>query len=173
MLRWLGFVVGATLATVLLMGVDRDTAVDWSAPPWAEPTGQRPSLRPRPASSADETAPWQPASPAETTTRTPQSSPPAIASQQAVLPAESAADSLAAPEEETGWYPLWRPFRSELSAEGFAGYLTQVSGRDTRVATLGPWSYRVEFAYRSKRDRDAALERLEQLIGVPLVGAVP
>lgn len=69
---------------------------------------------------------------------------------------------------EASWYPLWSPFRSELSAQGFADRLAALSGRSLRVAEEGPSRYRVQLAYSSADDLHAALLTISKAVGLDL-----
>lgn|GEM_PF-1880272 len=66
------------------------------------------------------------------------------------------------------WYPLWSPFHSELSAQGFAKRLAALSGRSLRVTEEGPSRYRVQLAYLDSDDLKAALLAIRQTAGLDL-----
>ena len=67
-----------------------------------------------------------------------------------------------------GWQPLWPPFHSELSAEGFASRLGRVTGLDYRVTETGPGRYQVAVAYLDEQERRAAVALIEAKTGLQL-----
>ncbi len=71
------------------------------------------------------------------------------------------------------WEPVWRAFRSELSAKGFAGHLERVTGQAYRVRRTSPWTYQVELRYRDAAERDSLLREIESRTGLGLVGESP
>lgn len=83
------------------------------------------------------------------------------------LPANS--DSL----EARVWQPVWKAFRNELSAQGFARRLEQVSGERYRVRRVSKQTYQVEMAYVEPERRDAALREVQSKTGLELTEGSP
>ncbi len=75
--------------------------------------------------------------------------------------------------EPVVWQPVWRAFRSELSAQGFAGHLQHLTGQAYRVRRTSPWSYQVELAYVDERQRDNLLHEIRTKTGLGLVEMQP
>ena len=71
------------------------------------------------------------------------------------------------------WQPVWKAFRSEISARGFAGRLAHLTDQDYRVRRVAPWSYQVELAYTDERQRDAVLDEIQANTGLGLTGTQP
>jgi hypothetical protein len=64
------------------------------------------------------------------------------------------------------WHPLWNPFRSRASAQGFADHLSRLSDRRLRVEHQGPGQYRVLLAYRDETDLRLGLAMIEEVSGL-------
>jgi hypothetical protein len=74
--------------------------------------------------------------------------------------AEAQADDSARQDSgDAGTYLFWSPFRSEWSAQGFAGRLTSA----TQVPV-----YRVAFSYQDETERLAQIMRIESITGLKL-----
>ena len=71
------------------------------------------------------------------------------------------------------WYPLWEPFHSELSADGFARRLERLTGLDYRVASVGRGRYQVAVAHTDDMDIEVALARIEAATGLRLTPDLP
>ena len=126
------------------------------APSPASPTGpEDPVLVPETAVQADP-APSQNASEA--------TFPLAVAR----LDAEPAPVAVLGPgaKAEPLWHPLWTPFRSQASAQGFADHLSRTSGRHLRVEHQGPGRYRVQLAYRDAADLRLGLDHIAEVSGL-------
>jgi hypothetical protein len=67
---------------------------------------------------------------------------------------------------EPSWHPLWNPFRSRASAQGFADHLSRLSGRRLSVEHQGPGQYRVLLAYRDETDLRLGLALIEEVSGL-------
>ncbi len=66
------------------------------------------------------------------------------------------------------WHPLWKSFRSQLSAEGFATRLQKLSGRELRVLPQGRGRYTVQLRYLDPRDLEQALQKISDTSGLDL-----
>lgn len=75
--------------------------------------------------------------------------------------------------ERLNWEPIWRAFRSELSAKGFAGHLKHLTGQEYRVRRTSPWAYQVELPYTDEEQRDAVLHEIQIKTGLGLMEAPP
>lgn len=78
-----------------------------------------------------------------------------------------------APEPQRSWQPVWRPFRSEISANGFAEHLARLTRQDYRVRRVRAWAYRVEFAYDQDAERTETLRQIEEKTGLSVAGHGP
>ncbi len=67
---------------------------------------------------------------------------------------------------EPSWHPLWNPFRSRISAQGFADHLSRLSGRRFSVEHEGPGQYRVHLAYQDATDLQLGLALVEAVSGL-------
>ncbi len=67
------------------------------------------------------------------------------------------------------WHPLWKSFRSQLSAEGFATRLQKLSGRELRILPQGPGRYTVQLRYLDPGDLEQALQKISDTSGLDLV----
>ena len=65
-------------------------------------------------------------------------------------------------------YLFWSPFRSEWSAQGFAGRLSSATQVPVEVVSTGPGKYRVAFSYQDETERLARIERIETITGLKL-----
>lgn len=64
------------------------------------------------------------------------------------------------------WASIWRPFRSERTASGFAEYIGEATGLTLRVAASESRDqYRVEVRYQSDTELQQAVERVVQTTG--------
>ncbi len=68
-----------------------------------------------------------------------------------------------------GWHAVWKDFRSELSARGFAEQLQRLTGREFRVAGQGPGSYQVQLGYRNAGDLQAVMSDIHEKTGLQLL----
>lgn len=59
----------------------------------------------------------------------------------------------------------WVPFRSEVSARGFAGKLSEQLARQFQVLRSGPGQYLVVFGYHSEAERAEVLAEIHALTG--------
>ena len=60
---------------------------------------------------------------------------------------------------------MWVPFRSEASARGFAGKLSERLNRPFQVLRAGPGQYLVVFGYQSEPERADVLDQIRSLTG--------
>jgi len=89
---------------------------------------------------------------------------PLDSSLQEELPMEqSAAEPPAPPAMETAI--VWKPFHSEVSADGFARRLSTQLGYPFRALREGPAKYYVVFDYDSQEQRELLRGQVEALIG--------
>lgn len=95
--------------------------------------------------------------------------------QQSSLSDASAAlvNPTGSPVAELSWEPVWRAFRSELSAKGFAGHLERLTGQGYRVRRTSPWAYQVELPYFDEAQRDAVLDEIQSKTGLLLMKKGP
>ena len=70
--------------------------------------------------------------------------------------------------DETGWYPFWSPFRSEIAAAGFVTRLSSVTGLDYRIDRMESGVYQVAFAYRDEDEIADNLSRITAATGLEL-----
>jgi hypothetical protein len=61
--------------------------------------------------------------------------------------------------------PVWVPFHSQMSAEGFATRLSQSLGREFRVERQGAGAYQVVFDETDPIERDQVLDRVSEVTG--------
>ena len=60
---------------------------------------------------------------------------------------------------------VWVPFRSQMSAQGFAAALTAQTQHPFEVERQGPGRYQVLFTYADTQQRDALLQQVRSLTG--------
>jgi len=135
---------------------DVGLATDTEVP--ADPGSTMPTARAQHASTATATA--------EPTTES---------SETASQPAQMAAgvsETLAEQTTAEGgqWFAFWTPFRSRVSAQGFATHLGVSAGQEIRVLRMGPGEYRVAFFHSGEDERRDQLARLEQASGLKMGG---
>ena len=85
-----------------------------------------------------------------------------------VDPTDSSADSdnLGSSETTRNWSKVWRAFRSERTARGFAEYISDSTGLTLRVSGLADkGEYYVEVSHSTKAQHQAAIERIVQATG--------
>ena len=180
MLKLLGFVFGAALSSALFMGLASDVTVDkiqslgedlreHSAELLA---GVRQALMR--AQGAPPVAQVLPP-PLPPTDVTMSRVPPEVGE-----PRGTQSSNAPSPRAEVGssafpsaWHSVWLPFRSELSARGFAERLANVTGREYRVRRVSPWAYQVELAYVGETDKLTALQQIESATGLGVGGGGP
>jgi len=82
-------------------------------------------------------------------------------------PSEPEPDVFAAPAltELSQEQSVWVPFRSEVSARGFAGKLTEQLERPFQVLRAGPGQYLVVFGYQDEAERAEVLAEINALTG--------
>jgi hypothetical protein len=103
-----------------------------------------------------------------------QSAPPSERQGNSVSDARAApANAIASPVADLNWEPVWRAFRSELSAKGFADHLERLTGQEYRVRRTSPWAYQVELPYFDEAQRDAALHEIQSKTGLLLMERRP
>jgi hypothetical protein len=191
MLRLLGFIVGALLTAVVLFDLDphqllhRGEALvagtrQWLQAPAETPTPETPMPEAPTAEPISAAPPVEvpldlspnakspPIETAEQGVRIPDVATPEPAARRHEDLAAAAPVPVATPMPSVGWQPLWRPFNSEVSARGFAGQISDITGRETRVRRLGPRSHQVDVAYATEAERLDTLQRLELLTGIRL-----
>ncbi len=74
---------------------------------------------------------------------------------------------------ELNWEPVWRAFRSEISAKGFAGHLERLTGQEYRIRRTSPWAYQVELPYSDEAQRNALLHEIQTKTGLKLMEKRP
>jgi hypothetical protein len=138
-----------------------------AAGPGADTPGEAPSGPPGSAVAAGETALALEPAPSPDTGAGARSSPPPP--EAAPAPHEPTAGPLAGAEN---WHAIWRPFRSELAASGFAGELERATGLEYRVERAGRGDYRVSVAHAGDEELGRALAAIEDATGLDLAGEV-
>ena len=165
MSQWIGFISGVALTAAVLVAYDRLANVETSDPittPEQTSNAQTdvgaPDVIP-PANNADQFVVVQ--DPKE------RNDGEALASVQRV------ATSTQPERPQRQWFPVWKPFRSELSADGFASHLTRLTDYEFRVHRESAWHYQVELAYDAENTLDKALENIGEQVGMTLSRAAP
>lgn len=180
MLKLLGFVFGAALSIALFMGLANDTTVDeiqslgeglreHSAELLA---GVRQALvRAQGAPPAVQVLP-PPLPPTDVAVS---QVPPEIGEPHGTESSNTLSPraEAASPALGSAWHSVWQPFRSELSARGFAERLANVTGREYRVRRVSPWAYQVELAHVGEADKLTALQQIESATGLGVGGGGP
>jgi hypothetical protein len=169
MMRFLGVLVGSTLAVAALVvfvgipefttesSIEEDSVITLPMRANAPAPEPEPEAEPQEAPAvAGIDAPAEPPAPQETVTEEPEAAP---------APAESPPmQVLAAPQ----WYAFWSPFRSEIAANGFVDQLQRVTGLDYRVVKVKPGVYEVAFAYEDDGEITANLSQISAATGLQL-----
>ena len=70
--------------------------------------------------------------------------------------------------QPSGTQPVWAPFRSQMSASGFAERLSRSLDHTFAVERRGPGRYQVVFHYADEDQRQALLAEASALTGLPL-----
>ena len=142
---------------------------DGAPPDAALITAAKSTASVQPATQETEVLPTQPASAAEKMT----AAAPGV-QQEAVSTDPGVIDDVNDTSgEPVAWQPVWRAFRSELSAQGFADHLQRLTGQEYRVRRASPWSYQVELAYVDEWARDNLLHEIQTKTGLGLVEMQP
>ena len=76
-------------------------------------------------------------------------------------------DLAVTPSEETA--VVWKPFHSEVSAQGFARRLSVQLGYPFRAMREGPATYQVVFDYSSDEQREVLRQQVEALTGFSVI----
>jgi hypothetical protein len=169
MMRFLGVLVGSTLAVAALVvfvgipefttesSIEEDSVITLPMRANAPAPEPEPEAEPQEAPAvAGIDAPAEPPAPRETVTEEPEAAP---------APAESPPmQVVAAPQ----WYAFWSPFRSEIAANGFVDQLQRVTGLDYRVVKVKPGVYEVAFAYEDDGEITANLSQISAATGLQL-----
>lgn len=140
-------------------GFSTDDAVEEPSAPGQEPAGVRPAL-PEDLAVTEEPA-LQPIP------RPPDPLPLALSEDTQRIVAEvfeTPAAPIAAPRSET----VWVPFRSAMSASGFAERLSASLDHPFEVERRGPGRYEVVFDYRDELQRRELLDQAARATGLPL-----
>jgi hypothetical protein len=69
---------------------------------------------------------------------------------------------------DAGRAPVWVPFHSRMSADGFAERLSESLDHPFRVERQGPGRYQVVFAYTDEAERLALIDEASAVTGLPL-----
>jgi hypothetical protein len=88
----------------------------------------------------------------------------ALATDSALAMENAMASNLAMDASETA-SPVWVPFHSQMSAEGFATRLSQTLDREFRVERQGAGAYQVVFDAEGPDDRDLILAQISEITG--------
>ena len=96
--------------------------------------------------------------------------PVAVAADRLHFP-EPEQNTVTAPSEspDPAWQVIWKPFRSQSSALGFAERLRSVTGLEIEVQQQSPTGYVVAFPYNDEEQRLRNIERIENRTGLVLV----
>ena len=95
----------------------------------------------------------------------------AVAADPSVMPEAAGVVTggvIAAEQSPYNWHPIWSPFNTQGSAEGFARRLTAVTGFELRAEKEGPHRYRAELAYQNESDLQNRLAAIEAKTGLSL-----
>ncbi len=168
MMRFLGVIVGSTIAVaalVVFVGIPEFTTESNVA----EPTVITLPLRaetPAPGPLAE--APQEP-EPATGPVDPPLEPKPVSDTLAETPPIEPTQDvPVLEPEAPLQWYAFWSPFRSEVAANGFVDQLQRVTGLDYRVVKVKPGVYEVAFAYEDDQDITVNLSQISAATGLRL-----
>ena len=164
MFRILGFITGSSIAALLLLSLfdppqltELHSKVDATLGQISEAVQH--DKRPTPAPAETSRAASQPITQAKSTKH---------------QPATLSPSEVSSPEQQPlAWQPFWKPFRSELSALGFASRIARLSGREVHVEQSGSGRYQAQFAYRGEPDRRVGLALISSASGLPIEQGTP
>ena len=178
MMRFLGVLVGSTLAVaalVVFVGIpefttessfEEDSVITLpmrANAPAPEPVpDSRAEPREAQAAAAIDAPADTPVLPEQVVTE------PEAAPVPAETPPETPPETVAATPQ---WYAFWSPFRSEIAANGFVDQLQRVTGLDYRVVKVKPGVYEVAFAYEDDGEITANLSQISAATGLQLPGS--
>ena len=96
--------------------------------------------------------------------------PMAVATERPQFP-EQQQNAVSEPSEspDPSWQIIWKPFRTESSALGFAERLRSVTGLGIEVQQQSPTQYVVAFPYDDEEERLRNIERIENQTGLVLI----
>lgn len=77
------------------------------------------------------------------------------------------------PTPQPQWHVFWSPFRSELSARGFADRVERLTGMDLEVTRVEPGRYQVAFLYLDDMERQSKLAEIAAMTGLRLRKELP
>ena len=155
MFRLIGFVLGVAIATIVLTNwFDAPSSSGFRET--AEQLLQRGTTQPNELPPNQETS-----LPKQKRGKAPPESPNAVARDDATHQTPTQTEiltTLPQPEEVSGseaqanasivsWHAVWKPFRSQLAANGFAERLGRLTEREYRVRRLSVGAYQVEVGY--------------------------
>jgi hypothetical protein len=168
MMRFLGVIVGSTIAVaalVVFVGIPEFTTESHVAEPTVitlpmraetpepEPVAEAPQAVEHATAMTD--PPAEPAPVADTPAEPP--------------PAEPVEDTpVLEPQSPLQWYAFWSPFRSEVAANGFVDQLQRVTGLDYRIVKVKSGVYEVAFAYEDDQDITVNLSQISAATGLQL-----
>ena len=160
MVRMVGFLTGAAVATLLMW--------HWFGP--APGTHERPAeALPPPVNEPGvaETAPVDlPAGPDDEDVQAPPPEEAVVEAAGIEIPDPLLA--MATPPSPSQTQLFWSPFRSERAARGFADGIHQRSDIEIAVVRVAPLQYRLGFDYREASEREARFARIELATGLDL-----
>lgn len=168
MMRFLGVLVGSTLAVaalVVFIGIPEFTTESSVAEPTVITLPMR-SETPAPEPPIAEPPAEVPATAAVESPAEPVTEPDAPTDEPLEDPVYEAPPP--APAASLQWYAFWSPFRSEVAANGFVDQLQRVTGLDYRVVKVKPGVYEVAFAYEDDQDITASLSQISAATGLQL-----
>ena len=168
MMRFLGVLVGSTLAVaalVVFIGIPEFTTESSVAEPTVITLPMR-SETPAPEPPIAEPPVEVPATAAVESPAEPVTEPDAPTDEPLEDPVYEAPPP--APAASLQWYAFWSPFRSEVAANGFVDQLQRVTGLDYRVVKVKPGVYEVAFAYEDDQDITASLSQISAATGLQL-----
>ena len=167
MMRFLGVLVGSTLAVaalVVFIGIPEFTTESSVAEPTVITLPIR-SETPAPEPPIAEPPAEVPATAAVESPAEPVTEPDAPTDEPLEEPVYEAPPP---PAASLHWYAFWSPFRSEVAANGFVDQLQRVTGLDYRVVKVKPGVYEVAFAYEDDQDITASLSQISAATGLQL-----
>jgi hypothetical protein len=170
MMRFLGVLVGSTLAVaalVVFIGIPEFTTESSVAEPTVITLPMR-SETPAPEPPIAEPPAEVPATAAVENPAEPVTEPDTESDAPPDEPLEDPVYEAPAPAVSLQWYAFWSPFRSEVAANGFVDQLQRVTGLDYRVVKVKPGVYEVAFAYEDDQDITASLSQISAATGLQL-----
>ena len=97
-----------------------------------------------------------------------------ITTTESVQEPQEASGSKTKPNDSvTLWHAVWNPFRSELSASGFADRLTRLTDGEYRVRRVSVGAYQVEVSYDPDTGVGDTLMQIQMMTGLRIGESQP